>query len=223
MSNGSTLIGQPPISGAACRLSRRTALGLAAGSVALAAGPARAADAGLVSAIRGQATATRAGVTLDLHPGAVVQVGDSLRTHEGARLELTLIDESTVSLGELSQLVLTIAIIRPETDGSFVFDLLDGIARAVLGPQLRDVFEVRGRVAVAAARSTDFIVETTSRQTDVFVQAGAVAVAQVYGSGDVVLEPGEGVDVLRGQRLLMVKSWGQARIDDVLARTSVSG
>ena len=119
--------------------------------------------------------------------------------------------------------MLTIAVIRPETGGSLVFDLLDGIARAVLGPQLRDVFSVRGRVAVAAARSTDFIVETSSRQTDVFVQAGAVAVAQVYGSGEVVLQPGEGVDVLRGQPLPTVKSWGQARIDDVLARTSVGG
>ena len=214
---------RPDKSGPACRLTRRASFGLTAGIVALAAAPAHAADAGLVSAMRGRATATRDGVTRDLHQGAVVEVGDAVRTHEGARLELTLIDESTVSLGELSQLVLTIAVIRPETGGSFVFDLLDGIARAVLGPQLRDVFEVRGRVAVAAARSTDFIVETTSRQTDVFVQAGAVAVAQVYGSGDVVLEPGEGVDVLRGQRLLMVKSWGQARIDDVLARTSVSG
>lgn len=190
-------------------------------AAALTAVPARAVEAGLVSAIRGRATATRAGATRDLHQGAVVQVGDSVRTHEGARLELTLIDESTLSLGEFSQLVLTIAVIRPETGGSLVFDLLDGIARAVLGPQLRDVFAVRGRVAVAAARSTDFIVETTSRQTDVFVQAGAVAVAQVYGSGEVVLQPGEGVDVLRGEPLPSVKSWGQARIDDVLARTSV--
>ncbi len=128
-----------------------------------------------------------------------------------------------MSLGERSQLVVTTVVIRPEVGGSLVFDLLSGIVRAVLGPQLRDIFAVRGRVAVAAARSTDFIVETTARKTDVFVQLGAVAVSQVYGTGEVVLQPGEGVDVVRGQSLPTVKNWGQLRIDDVMARTSMDG
>ena len=217
------MTGPPRKSQEANGLSRRTALTLAVGTLSLAAAPALAADAGIVSAIRGRATATRGGTTRELHSGAMVQIGDALRTHEGARLELTLIDESTVSLGERSQIVVTTVVIRPEAGGSLVFDLLSGIVRAVLGPQLRDIFAVRGRVAVAAARSTDFIVETTARKTDVFVQSGAVAVSQVYGTGEVVLQPGEGVDVLRGQDLPPVKNWGQSRIDDVMARTSLDG
>jgi ferric-dicitrate binding protein FerR (iron transport regulator) len=227
MSGGSRVTGRQATSASARRLSRRAALRLAASTPALAAtltaDPAHAAEAGLVSAIRGRVTATRAGATRDLHQGAVVQLGDSVRTHEGARLELTLIDESTVSLGERSQLVVTTVVIRPEAGGSLVFDLLSGIVRAVLGPQLRDIFAVRGRVAVAAARSTDFIVETTARKTDVFVQLGAVAVSQVYGTGEVVLQPGEGIDVIRGQPLRPVVRWGQSRIDDVMARTSMDG
>jgi ferric-dicitrate binding protein FerR (iron transport regulator) len=203
-------------------ITRRGAIALAAAAAVLPRSG-RAAAAGLVTTVRGRATATRAGATIDLHQGAAVEVGDALRTHAGARLLVTLVDGSTLALGELSQLVLTTADAQPQGGAGLVFDLLDGIVRAVLGPARPDVFAVRGRVAVAAARSTDFIVETTARQTDVFVAAGEVAVSEVYGPGEAVLAAGDGIDVVRGEPLRPVVRWGQRRIDDVLARTAVVG
>jgi hypothetical protein len=205
------------------RLDRRTALALAVAGLALPlTRPAAGAEAGIVSVLRGSAMATRGGESRPLHVGATVHDGDSLRTAVGARLLVTMADGSTLALGEESQLALT-TVVPDGGAGGMVFDLLAGIVRAVLGPAHPDMFAVRGRVAVAAARSTDFIVETDARLTTVFVGAGEVAVDELYGPGAAVLGAGQGIDVRRGVAIVGPRSWGQARIDDVLARTAVDG
>jgi ferric-dicitrate binding protein FerR (iron transport regulator) len=203
-------------------LDRRAALALAVAGLALPlARPAAAAEAGIVSVLQGSATATSGGESRPLHVGATVHDSDSLRTETGARLHVTMADGSTLALGEESQLALTT--IADDAGGGMVFDLLSGIVRAVLGPARPDMFAVRGRVAVAAARSTDFIVETDARQTTVFVGAGEVAVDALYGTGAAVLGAGEGIDVRRGVAIVGPRSWGQPRIDDVFARTAADG
>jgi len=185
----------------------------------LAAGRAVAAEAGLVTWLRGNAQAVRGQASRPLHVGAAVDAGDSLRTMAGARLRLTLADGSTLAMGEECQLVLT-DIVGEAGRGAMVFDLLAGIVRAVLGPTPPDVFAVRGRAAVAAARSTDFVVETTAVSTAVFVGEGAVAVDAAYGAGEAVLGTGQGIDVVRGRPFGPVKTWGAGRVEQVLARTA---
>lgn len=206
-------------------VSRRSALTtlVFAGLALTSARPAAAADAGIVSVLRGAATATRGDESRVLHVGASVQASDSLRTGPGARLVVTLTDGSTLALGEGSQLVLTTVMADAGDGGSMVFDLLAGIVRAVIGHSRPDMFAVRGRVAVAAARSTDFIVATEARLTTVFVATGEVAVDELYGVGDVVLGAGQGIDVRRGAAIGSARNWGQARIDDVFARTAADG
>jgi ferric-dicitrate binding protein FerR (iron transport regulator) len=205
-------------------LSRRRAIVPApAGLVRPASRPAAAAEVGLVSALRGTATASRGGETRTLHVGAAVHGADSLRTGEGARLLVTLADGSTLAIGERSTLVVTTITAATAGGGSMVFDLLAGIVRAVLGPARPDLFAVRGRVAVAAARSTDFVVETSAGLTTVFVAAGSVAVDELYGPGATELGQGQGIDVRRGVAIGGPRDWGRARIDDVLARTAVEG
>ncbi len=206
------------------RLPRRTTLVLAGAGLALALPPVRpapAADAGIVSALRGAASATRAGATRALHVGATVHAGDSLRTGASARLLVTMVDGSTLALGEQSQVVLTT--VTTDAGGSMVFDLLAGLVRAVVGPEHPDRFAVRGRVAVAAARSTDFIVETETRLTSVFVATGEVAVDETYGGAAVVLGAGQGVDIRRGVTTGVPRNWGQGRINDVVVRTAING
>jgi ferric-dicitrate binding protein FerR (iron transport regulator) len=226
------------------RLSRRRALVLStAGLAALAAArPALATEAGVVSALRGAVTATRDGVARDLHVGAAVHQQDSIVTGVGARLRIALVDGSTLTLGERSQLVLSTIINATDAGGgSMMFDLLSGIVRAVLGQSPPEMFEVRGRAAVAAARSTEFVVETAADTTSVFVATGEVAVRESYGQGETVLAAGEGIDVERGamrrapaqhfgpgdraapeaMELGPVRRWGSGRIEDVMARTTV--
>lgn|GEM_PF-1016358 len=207
------------------RWSRRATLaaGLAGLSVALfRASPASAEEAGLVSGIVGMATATRDGETRTLHSGAVVHRRDSLATEAGGRLQVTLADGSTLSLGESCRLVLSEVVDEAGRGRGVMLDLVAGIVRAVLGPNRPEVFEVRGRVAVAAARSTDLIVETESSRTAVFVVEGEVGVRESYGQGEVVLTAGEGIDVARGVTTGEPVNWGQGRIDRFVERTTVA-
>jgi hypothetical protein len=222
------------------RPSRRRALALTmVGLFALIAGrPALAAEAGIVTALRGAATATRDGVSHALHVGAAVHQQDSVVTARGARLRITLADGSTLTLGEESQLVLaSVAVAAEAGGGSMVFELLSGIVRAVIGPTPPAMFEVRGRAAVAAARSTEFIVETETRTTSVFVAGGEVVVRPTYGGGEAVLSTGDGIDVDRSRpharslrlgpgapedaALGPVRQWGPGRVAQVMARTVV--
>ncbi len=189
-------------------------------------GPARAEEAAVVDWLRGKATATSLlGATRVLHAGAAVAEGDELRTLSGSRLGLQLVSGATLAMGELSRLVVTHETAAPEGGGSAVLDLLDGIVRAMLGPARPDIFELRGRAAVAAARGTDFIVESTDTTTAVFAAAGTVVVSAVMapGAGEVVLGPGQGVDAVRGQPLGPVKNWPAARVADFEARTAAGG
>ena len=205
------------------RVSRRTAL---AGGLALSflrPAAALAEEAGLVTGITGRATATRDGETRTLHGGAVIHRRDSLATAEGARLEVSLADGSTLSLGENCRLVVSDVVDEAGRGAGVVLDLVAGIVRAVLGPDRPDMFEVRGRVAVAAARSTDLIVETESSRTAVFVVAGEVGVREAYGPSEAVLVAGQGIDVARGVATGEPVIWGQGRVDQFIERTTVTG
>lgn len=201
-------------------LERGLALALAGGVLGLGGGV-RAAEAGVVAWLRGTATATSGGNTRILHVGAVVHEGDELRTLTSARVSLQLAGGATLAIGEASRLVVTTQTAAPDGGGSVILDLLDGIVRAVLGPARPDLFEVRGRAAVAAARATDFIVASTATTTAVFTAAGTVAVSAVEAPGDVILTAGQGVDATRGEPLGPVKEWGAGRIAEFEARTAV--
>jgi len=208
------------------RWSRRATLaaGLAGFSLPLLRPVAALAEAaGLVTGITGRATATRDGETRTLHGGAVIHRRDSLATEVGARLEVTLADGSTLSLGENCRLVVSEVVDEAGRGRGVVLDLVAGIVRAVLGPSRPEVFEVRGRVAVAAARSTDLIVETESSRTAVFVVAGEVGVREAYGPSEAVLVAGQGIDVARGVATGEPVTWGQGRVDQFIERTTVTG
>ena len=73
--------------------------------------------------------------------------------------------------------------------------------------------------AIAAVRGTKWAVDAQESRTSVLVLNGQVAVRRPGGAGgQVVLGPGEGVDVDPGTGALEVKRWGQPRVDALLAR-----
>jgi FecR protein len=79
-------------------------------------------------------------------------------------------------------------------------------------------FEVTTPQAIAAVRGTKWAVDTQETRTSVLVLMGQVAVRRPTGAGQVVLGPGEGVDVERGTDPLIVKRWPEARVTALLAR-----
>ena len=79
-------------------------------------------------------------------------------------------------------------------------------------------FEVTTPQAIAAVRGTKWAVDAQETRTSVLVLRGQVAVRRSAGAGQVVLGPGQGVDVDPGTGPLIVKRWPQPRVDALLAR-----
>jgi len=80
-------------------------------------------------------------------------------------------------------------------------------------------FEVTTPQAIAAVRGTKWAVDIQNKRTSVLVLRGQVAVRRPVGAGEVVLGPGQGVDVDAGTTdALVVKTWPQARVTALLAR-----
>lgn len=79
-------------------------------------------------------------------------------------------------------------------------------------------FQVTTPQAIAAVRGTKWAVDAQESRTSVLVLRGRVAVRRPAGAGQVVLGPGDGVDVEPGAAALIIKRWPQPRIDALLAR-----
>jgi hypothetical protein len=79
-------------------------------------------------------------------------------------------------------------------------------------------FRVTTPQAIAAVRGTKWAVDVQASRTSVLVLNGQVAVRRPSGAGEVVLGAGEGVDVEPGSDALVIKRWGQPRVDALLAR-----
>jgi hypothetical protein len=82
----------------------------------------------------------------------------------------------------------------------------------------RKRFEVTTPQAIAAVRGTKWAVDVQETGTSVLVLRGRVAVRRPAASGQVVLGPGDGVDVDQGTGPLTVKHWPEARVTALLAR-----
>jgi ferric-dicitrate binding protein FerR (iron transport regulator) len=78
-------------------------------------------------------------------------------------------------------------------------------------------FKVLTPQAIAAVRGTKWAVDVAEAKTSVFVADGRVGVTRRSRGRGVVLGPGEGVDV-EATGPLTVKTWGQPRVDALMAR-----
>jgi len=109
-----------------------------------------------------------------------------------------------------------------DRDKNGTVDAVDLLSRAILvdaGKQRgRNRFEVTTPQAIAAVRGTKWAVDAQQTRTSVLVLRGRVAVRRPAGAGQVVLGPGQGVDVDPGTDPLVVKTWAQPRVDALLAR-----
>lgn len=170
----------------------------------------------------GLVTAFRDTTPRVLRLAAPLYEGDHIVTGPDARVELELADGSRLSLGAGTRVALDQ--VRYDASGHGVrgvFNLILGILRSSLsGPTWREGFSIETRAAVASVRSTDFVTEALAEKTAVFVVEGRVEVAA--GQTTVAtLQAGQGVDVPLGATQAETKTWGQKRVDDVLARTRV--
>jgi FecR protein len=140
----------------------------------------------------------------------------------GCAWEFTANATQTVRCGGLTIIAEEGAQYTLQSDRSGTVAAVDLRSKAVLldAPKQRPGhrFEVVTPQAIAAVRGTRWAVDTQATTTSVLVIGGRVAVRRPAGQGQVVLGPGEGVDVGPDPGPLIVKKWPQPRVAALLAR-----
>lgn len=139
------------------------ALALALASMAPAL-PALAADAaGVVKRVQGSVTLQRDGQSLPVSAGTPVQVGDRLVTGVDGSVGLTMADDSLLTAGPASTLVVSRFRFDSTTnDGNMLVELLKGTLHFVSGliaKQAPQNVNVQTRNALMGVRGTEFIVD----------------------------------------------------------------
>ena len=119
--------------------------------------------AGVVKTTKGSAVAERAGAKVALAPGVRVNPGDRIVTARDGFVGVTLRDDTLLTLGPGSVLVLDSYGFDPKThDGNFLASLTRGVLSVVTGLIARrspDSFVVKTRISTMGVRGTEFIVE----------------------------------------------------------------
>lgn len=182
---------------------------------------------GTVVQQRGSVTVLRGAEPAALILGAPVFQGDRVVTGSQARIRIEMTDLSVLAIGADSDVALTEqATDRGGNPLRKVVTVLYGIVRATvqgISPERR--FDIETQFAVASARSTDWLVESTADRTSVFVVEGEVLVTARTG-GDVSVSAGMGTDIVRPEGGLAAEPtppaiWSAERRNAALARTQV--
>jgi hypothetical protein len=171
---------------------------------------------------QGSVDVERAGMREPLSRGDPVFLGDRVSTDKDGRVKIGFLDDSLLTVGSDSEIVLDSY--RFGRDGQRLhaaLTLVIGIIRAAItGGMPGSVFNVKTSVAVASARSTEWLVEAGAEKAAVFVSEGRVQVVAKRG-GSVLLSPGLGIDIDADRGVGRVKRWGAARVAEAMARTSL--
>lgn len=185
------------------------------------AAPAAAVELAQVAGVEGKVDLYRQDDRRRLRPDDRLSGDDRIVTGVDGRVRLALPDGASITIGPASEVRLA-EVVRSETRGRgrLVLDLVIGIVRAVVDPaRPPGQIELRARSAVAAARSTDWVVIQEVARSSVFVVSGTVAVSLPGTSSSVLLEAGEGIDIAAGaDQLPEVKRWGAGRVAETMER-----
>ena len=164
-----------------------------------------------VTALEGaEARVEQGGAWQPVALGALPQAGTRIETGPATRLEVscaggfvvTIGPESTADLGDL---------FRPDADPGIVMGLLQGILGIVTPDRTEAPVAVRTPAAIAAVRSTAWLVEHDPEVgTAVFVREGRVTVSNREIA--LVLRDGEGITLTSDTVVRPVAFWGQPRI-----------
>jgi hypothetical protein len=123
--------------------------------------------AGVVKTARGNVSLERSGARIAATPGGRVHQGDRIVTAADGYVGITMSDDTLLTLGPGSDLVLDTYGFDPKThEGSFLASLAKGALLVVTGLIARrspDSFAVKTRVSTMGVRGTEFIVEAYER------------------------------------------------------------
>lgn len=161
-------------------------------------------DVGSVVALKGNALIERDARAIEAKLKDGIQLKDTVETRESSRAKMLFIDDSVLTMGEKSKVVIKEFIYSKDQKGRSIFNLIDGKMRSVVG---KSEFEVHTPTAVAAARGTVFDCETGMLSGKPFTTCtsyeGLVDIRSIDPTitGRVTLRPGMTVTVISGQPL----------------------
>lgn len=119
--------------------------------------------AGIVKRATGAVTLDRAGQGTPVAAGSPVLVGDTLRTGADGAVGITLADDTLLTLGANSELVLSEFSFDSTThDGGMLASLWRGtvaVVTGLIGKKAPEKVRVQTRTVVLGARGTEFIVD----------------------------------------------------------------
>lgn len=149
--------------------------------------------AGEIVSVRGSALIERDTNELPAKRKMELHVADSVTTGDNARLKMLFRDDSILTLGAESKLLVEQYLFSAaDKRADSVFTLLDGKLRAVVGSE---GFQVKTPTAYAGARGTIFLVwyDAATRTTGIAVLEGQVAIRNINPAipGEQLLNAGE--------------------------------
>ena len=180
--------------------------------------------AGQVIRAQGQAMAISGGENRVLQPGSIVAMDDTLVTLENSRVEIKLIDGTTLTLGEKATLRIN-ALIFNQSDAAvsrlaiFVEGAMRMLSGRISAKDGADV-QVNTPASALAVRGTDFWTGPIDGQFGVLLVEGEVNVRTL--GGEVTLsEPGSGTNIADAAAAPgPVRIWPQDKVDRALAQVA---
>jgi hypothetical protein len=176
---------------------------------------------GAVSRLQGKASGTHGGATETLELRSSVFLNEVVSIGDAARLEVTFVDGTRLTLGEKAKLTLDTFVFNPAVDrGTITFGVV-GAFRFLSGRLSKlasaDV-SVTTPVAIVGIRGTEFWGGPIDNQAlGVFLIEGAVSVSNAAGER-VLSEPGQGTNIaMPGAAPGPVTFWPQDKVSRAIA------
>lgn len=129
-----------------------------------------AAEAGRIKTAKGEVQIERGGKVITAVPGALIEVADTVRTGKDGTVGIAFLDNSLLSAGPNSELVVEKFLFDSRTDeGAFDTRLKKGTLGVVSGrivKQTPEAMRVKTPSAVMGVRGTEFIVKVDQAATN---------------------------------------------------------
>jgi len=159
-------------------------------------------EVGSVVAVRGRTIIDRDAKAAEAKVKDNILFNDTVSTLEASKAKMLFIDDSVLTLGEKSKVVIKEFIYSKEKGGKSIFNLIDGKMRTVVG---KTGFEVRTPTAVAAARGTVILFETGIKDgkkfTTIICLEGELNITSIDPSvsGSITLTAGMMITIFEGE------------------------
>jgi hypothetical protein len=197
--------------------------------LALAASARAQAPAGTVATLQGRAESQRSGQAAwrALAAGVDVWVGERIRTAEASRVKLLMRDDSVITLGAKSELVIDQMVVG--TTSTSKMDAVVGSVRAVVTERYGakgSSFEVKTPTAVAGVRGTGFVtlVDTDGKRTRViglYDTTFVRSITDTRGLHEVSVGPGQITEILAGAEPTKPRDLAKTDLDALVGPTAM--